>query len=566
MKIYNDQTMNEVASAPPTIEANCARSRLLCALNILFFCAVGLVFSFAALHRFGHPLLPFLDRDIWGYLNPAVSRLSGHGFIHTGGRNFVYPGFLYVILRIFEDFRAITVAHHVLGLGAGAILLLCFERVRALIGTGLIPAWIYRWLGLGAAAIFLLSNSAMVFENRVRPESIFPFFAILNIFLTIEFVRRRFLDVENRTALYFGIALIFNTAVTCSLKPSFGVTTLIAILPVLVSLLHSRETIRRKVILIALPVILIALLLWAPEKQLARTDVNAQTFASETLFTIHANLICAQMGEDIERNNPGPYQLDWLRKTHAALQREIEASKVTAKWKTFDFDPDYLMYRPSICIQLHGEFPEHPEKLCDFYKYCYLRALTQHPGAMGRKVISQLGLFYDSPCRAYAHESLDFSEYYKHVFDPEFGGILEVMKSLKSGNEYITKMENMTEIHDAIEESGMVRRANLRLGNWYLTTLLLCLGACALVFSAKDIRKSFYGGALLVLLFFGYNFGNCIGIAVMHTLAVRRYCVVQLIFTVFAQGVGMLFLAELVAHLVRRRFNSIQYVGQGSRI
>ena len=41
-------------------------------------------------------------------------------FGHTNGRNFLYPGFLYLILSVFADFRAITFVQHLLGLTAGA--------------------------------------------------------------------------------------------------------------------------------------------------------------------------------------------------------------------------------------------------------------------------------------------------------------------------------------------------------------------------------------------------------------------------------------------------------------
>ena len=64
---------------------------------------------------------------MWGYLSPALRKLIGAEFGHTEGRNFLYPGFLFLLLRVFGDFRAITVAQHILGLLAGVMLLLTWR-------------------------------------------------------------------------------------------------------------------------------------------------------------------------------------------------------------------------------------------------------------------------------------------------------------------------------------------------------------------------------------------------------------------------------------------------------
>ena len=53
---------------------------------------------------------PIVDPDFWGYLSPALRKLIGSEFGHTQGRNFLYPGFLYLLLRASGDFRAITIS------------------------------------------------------------------------------------------------------------------------------------------------------------------------------------------------------------------------------------------------------------------------------------------------------------------------------------------------------------------------------------------------------------------------------------------------------------------------
>jgi hypothetical protein len=56
--------------------------------------------------RYSLPLDPIADPDTWAYLAPALKKLTGSDFVHTHGRNFVYPGFLFLLLRLFGDFRS----------------------------------------------------------------------------------------------------------------------------------------------------------------------------------------------------------------------------------------------------------------------------------------------------------------------------------------------------------------------------------------------------------------------------------------------------------------------------
>src|SRR2546430_16374267 len=100
--------------------------------RLVYWVAVASLFALAAWQRFSLPLDPIADPDTWGYLAPALQKLTGSGFGHEG-RNFVYPGSLFLLLRLFGDFRAITIAQHLLGLAAGGFLLLTWPRQLAFV-------------------------------------------------------------------------------------------------------------------------------------------------------------------------------------------------------------------------------------------------------------------------------------------------------------------------------------------------------------------------------------------------------------------------------------------------
>src|SRR6516164_10552524 len=87
----------------------------------------------ALFFRFELPRQPFIDGDVGGYLLPALLQLTHGNFQRLGGRSFVYPGFIYLILLVFKDFRAITLIQHLMGVASGGVLLVCWNCARALI-------------------------------------------------------------------------------------------------------------------------------------------------------------------------------------------------------------------------------------------------------------------------------------------------------------------------------------------------------------------------------------------------------------------------------------------------
>src|SRR5438270_13998842 len=103
------------------------------AWRFCFWGAVAALFALAVWQRFALPLDPVADPDTWGYVGPALQKLVGAGFVHTDGRNFVYPAFLFVVLRIFGSCRAIVITQHLLVRAAGGLLLLTWLPARVFV-------------------------------------------------------------------------------------------------------------------------------------------------------------------------------------------------------------------------------------------------------------------------------------------------------------------------------------------------------------------------------------------------------------------------------------------------
>src|SRR6266480_5835138 len=174
--------------------------------QICYWSGVVILFAWAVWQRFALPLDPIADSDTWGYLSPALRKLIGVEFGHTSGRNFIYPGFLFLLLRAFGDFRAITVAQHFLGLIAGGVLLLTWRRARAFVPDPRVGRGGHYALGLLAAAVFLLASGPIRFETQLRPEGVCAFLFSINLYVVIQFTACFFVERRRAATVTYGIA------------------------------------------------------------------------------------------------------------------------------------------------------------------------------------------------------------------------------------------------------------------------------------------------------------------------------------------------------------------------
>jgi hypothetical protein len=107
--------------------------------SIADYCILALIFFPAAYGRFSLTPWPLADPDTPAYLEPAISKLAGAAFQHTNGRNFLYPGFLLLILGSANNFAAITFVQHLLGLMTGGLMLCCSRTTRQFIRRVSLP-------------------------------------------------------------------------------------------------------------------------------------------------------------------------------------------------------------------------------------------------------------------------------------------------------------------------------------------------------------------------------------------------------------------------------------------
>ena len=305
---------------------------------------LALVFGWAAWERFRLPLTPCVDRDVWAYLGPGLDALLGEPFREWFGQCFLYPWFLYALLRVGGSFRWITLVQGFLGLGTGALMFCCWMELRRLLPAPRLPAFTFKLLGAGLAGVYLFSTATVQFERALRPEAVFPFVVILQIYCNLRFIRARFLDGQPSRALISGGWAIFLSVAAWLLKPSFLGVVVLGNLPIIISLFRAGQPVWGKLLLVAVPVLAAALLLIWPEWMLRQRDPTGPLYLAQSLFSIHADLINDQMAEDLARLTPTPYSPEFLAATHAALTEALRESRGEEGkyWHALGFKADYL--------------------------------------------------------------------------------------------------------------------------------------------------------------------------------------------------------------------------------
>lgn len=522
-----------------------------------------LLFGAAAWARFRLPLAPISDPDIWCYFNPALSKLLGGAFQHTYGQCFLYPGLIWVILAAAGDFRWITAVQHFLGLGTGVLLLVAWRQARSFLPRPRVPSFVYDLMGLAMAGMFLLSPSPVGFEHTLRPESVFPFFVILNVCLNLAFIRRRFhvpgAGGDGRTVAA-GAGAVFVCVMAWLLKPSFSVMLLLANLPVICSLFLPGASWRAKTALALAPTLAAGGLLVLPEWHFRRGDRDAHSFLALSLFTVHANLIRDQMKEDLARHRAAPYDPAWLADVRDHLTAEIRQSAAAGHYLSLGFNPDYLKEERSFIGWLVKRLDGDRERTAFFCDDWYERAWHGRPSAMLQKIASQLGVFYrfgPSPVyrksnrydlkREYVRSAIIFNPN-DQPFDggrPPPGSNLEKVTRYPPSREYLAQAARWARESIAVTAPGWVRSTAAFLA---ITYFPLCMGALALGAAAsvsRAIRR--WGGPAIgvLLLLYAYNFGVTLALSIGHSMSIGRYSTYQLAFTVLAQGIGLWLAAEI---------------------
>jgi len=517
---------------------------------------VAFIFAWAIWQRFKLPLNPIADHDTWGYLSPALRKLTGAEFGHSQSRNFLYPGFLYLVLRCFGYFRAIGVMQHLLGLAAGGLFLLTWRRVRAFVPDSLVNLSLHDAFGLAGAAIYLLASDTIRTETQLRPEGVCAFLISINLYFAVQFVSYSFLEHRRTGAIVCASATVLTSLLLASAKPSFWFAAIVVMVPV-TAFFFRQNWWRQKIALGLAIAVTAALVLW-PERILSCKDAESQTFLPTMLFVIHADLIRDQMAEDLKENAHLPYSREWLERVYAALNSEIGKSQTNypGHYPSLKFNPEYLWFDPSsITTQLRREFGSNVSALCDFYRFYYWRTWQRRPFRALQKVARQFSIYYYPNCPAYAPMKIWplMDVYERAVTSLDSEDYRKIARSLPALTDFMQRTKSLAENAPATKQQGLLRHVLADLAVSYLSLLLLALILSAIIFWKQARWRRLRWLAAFVLFGSAYNAASCLEVAIVNSLEVHRYSTVQLYATLLTQFLAFWLILEFALDITQRR-------------
>ena len=520
----------------------------------LYWILLASVFTRAIILRVHLPLDPIADPDTWTYLSPAIGTLVGTGWEHHL-RSYIYPGFLFLLLRTTHDFRSIPIAQHLAGLLAAAIFLLVWEELRDLTRPSPVPKFVHRIIGLCGVAIYLFTPHVMVYEASIRPEGIVSLFVILNVWLTLKFCGRTWLSETTGLPVKLGAALVTSTIVLSMLKPSFVIAALGSLVPIARALSQPFPENRKRVLVLTCCIVTAGLLL--PEQVAARHDLEGAVILPTQLFMTHAPQMHNQILTDLQSNGRPPYDKEWLARIEKRLAHHLRLARRNSTPPNLGFSPDYLMFGPmSFNAEMHALMQGDLRALAAFYRRYYFRVWLRHPVDMLRKITTQMSIFYTIPCPAYGLQTRwSMSEQYAHSLAAFHHDLPDEQTLAK---EY-PPLGSLLQRTAALAQAGLVlrtpshnRESQTVLAKSFTGTVLTTFICGGFVLLYRRSSGRLQRVAALSIFLCWYNFANCLVVATVHSLEYARYSRVQLIFTILAEiGALWLFVEVLFTTLPR---------------
>ena len=525
------------AAVRSTIAAGKARRDAI--WKIVYLAAAATLLFMGLERRFALPLVPLLDLDSPNYLWPGLLKLNGEGFVHNAGLNFLYPGLLFLLLRLFSDFRSIVIFQHLLGAAGGVFFLLAWNRLGALDSASRRQTFVHSVIGLIGAGVCLLSPIPIMFELSIRPEALCLFSQMLAFWLVVQVVVHRRASKRPVRIVGYGIAGVASALLLYSLKPSYAIAALLTIAFLVWLVLRAKLSWKFRSFFV-FGALVTALLFFVPEYVLSRGDRATKLFLPQTLFSIHADLIRAQIAEDLAQEAAVPFPRPWLRTASQELGSEISRLEVTGpgQFSILGFDPDYLMNGEHAIFNRWLQQLGNDEEYERFLNYYYWRALRHRPLSFAAKIGRQIRVFYSWECPAFVcYPRIPLvAWHYNHsariITDP--ANWAEIGKTA-AGVRLLAQTQALLPKEVVFNSGKRLFFLHTVLARAYLPVLLVSVAVALSVILVGRRSADHRWPSLLVIFFFLATFGNVLAISVVHSMEVLRYSTVQFAAALFAE-------------------------------
>src|SRR5205814_2127440 len=276
------------------------------------------------------------------------------------------------------------------------------------------------------------------------------------------------------------------------------------------------------------------------EHLLARGDRLSKMFLPPALFSVHAEIIREQMGEDLTSGLPIPFPKPGLRTAYEELGAEIVRARVQSpqQFSLLGFNPDYLMNGESAILTRWLQQLGNDEELAKFLNYYFWRALQHRPGSFATKISRQMGVFYAWQCPAFiGYRRVPLvAWHYRHSLDViKDPGNWEQLGKIPASMPLLAQTEQLSGREIYFDSGKRLFFYHTLLARAYLPVLLVSVTTALCVILIRKPSQHRQWPSLLVLFLFLSNFGNVLAVSAVHSMEVQRYSTVQFLAALFAE-------------------------------
>lgn len=516
-------------------------------------CVLGGII-WGAILRFHFPSTPLSDPDTWGYLNPALTWLSGLGFQQTAGRNWLYPGILAGILKFGGDFSWITYVQHILGLLAAWIMWMTYRLWRMLLPQRI--AWLRILeipIGLSAVFLYLLSSRSIVFEASIRPEGVEGFFGFSYLFCVVCYFSARWRCCCSWRSIVFGAGSLAGSYLLFLLKPVVGFALLFAFIPVIVGTV-GKGSLAARLGPLLVGLALIALLVVAPHILGFQKDGASQKFLPLTLVSVHAKQIVGNAQKPYSQSSIGQHQDASEDAFYQSLEKAfLEAKRDPGGFQLLGFNADYIIYSSNVFQEVARRQHWNDRQLAAFCYSVYLKTWLGSPLEMLAKVCRQLTVFFFPPRK----------DFYSGITGFNFGrAFLYSLHSMPTSPKlrpsvqalYSSYLDKLRYPPGNDRDSGggrffrFVAELVEKLSVWVQLGFFVAL---ILTWFKRGVSRLRLSG-LAVLVVATLTYGTVLTVAVVHTLDIERYRISYSPFYLLTLAMMTTFLLVVASRLVTR--------------
>jgi hypothetical protein len=526
-------------------------------LLVLELLVLLVVLAIAWKERSAMPRVPISDPDTWGYLNPALSWLSGLGLQQTDGRDWLYPALLALFLKTTGSFTGIVLWQKLLAISSGLLMAVAW---RCWVSTLPFNRWILFFLSLsGALPIFiqLMNQQNILFEMSIRPEALLSFFvyaqlaclmgyyicrwktpkahgnrrpesgfeALREVPGAVRTIRKEnYEPTQALLSIVLGAAAIVLSYACFLLKPSWLLAFVVTSAPVFVGLFGRTLPFRTRVLAPALGIVFSLLILWLPSAVFLIKDSASFTLLPDALFAVHVKLIDKTLDARLASLPDSDPEKARLQALVTVLKSELQVAEASHTYEKLGFNADYLMHSATFTNAIRRYTGNDDRKFRAFCISCYRDAALHDPLAFGWKISVQFTHFLFPRPETFFKDHIDLAGSYQD-------SVADLNPNLADRLRPDVKQMYHQYLADLIVQAGsglrLERESKFRAFRRAFTPLALPLEILFLLtFAAsliwpplRDLRL----GGWAAFSLFSAPLGNAVTVCVVHALDIARY-------------------------------------------